>query len=356
MPPPAKKKRKTTAGSIPVDTRRTTRSQRPGLSIEMIGKVATFAQYDDGDLMNICLAVGRKDATFVRHTCLRNNLGYLEHCLKIHSGRDLSNYLPSDMESKISCWMEVNTDWRKLCTKERTEDNELSTPRYKNEEGGIVYRTDPLIIFNNPAVAIEFGIIDVLKHLVEEVGIDINACKWSGLIAVDRKYLLLFTSMAIAEVTKRPSCFNYLISLRDINVSLTTTESSHKPVWCFAYTSRCSSKIFRAVVEHSSFDANRPFESTRHAMRSPLSYAFMRATRNSNPGDRQKTRGKFKVLLDVGADPELGTDITRSPLDFAKNVIRGAIDRRDERFNVLIEEGTKLVQLMEEKVASRAPR
>ena len=355
MSPPAKKKRKTSvSGSAAVTgTRRTTRSQRPGLSLEMIVKVANFAQYDDDDLMNICLAVGRKDATFVRHTCLRNNLGYLEHCLKIHSGRDLSIYLPSDMESKISCWMEVNTDWRKLCTKERTEDNELSTPRYKHEEGGIVYRTDPLIIFNNPSVAIEFCTVDILKHLVEEVGIDINSYAWNG-YGLPKKSHLLNASGAMIEVLKNPACFNYLISLRDINVSLTTTEGGRKALWVRAYDSRRSCKTFRAVVEHSSFDANRPFELTGHAMWLPLIYAYTRAIRNANPGDRQNKLEKFKILLDAGADPELSTNARPSPLDIAKSFLRSAIASRDESFNV--EEGTKLVQLMEEKVASRASR
>ena len=81
MPPPAKKKRKTAAGSVPVGTR-TTRSQRPCLSLEMIAKVATFANYDGSDLMNVCLAVGPTDAAVVRYTCLRKNYCYLRHILE----------------------------------------------------------------------------------------------------------------------------------------------------------------------------------------------------------------------------------------------------------------------------------
>ena len=74
MSPPARKRRKTATGSVAVTgTRRTTRSQRPGLSIEMIAKVATFANYDGGDVMNICLAVGRKESAVIRYTCLRKN-------------------------------------------------------------------------------------------------------------------------------------------------------------------------------------------------------------------------------------------------------------------------------------------
>ena len=82
MPPPAKKKRKTNTGAAAMVTRRTTRSQKPLLSIEMIGKVGSFANYDNGDLMNICVAVGPKDAKIVRYACLRNNTQYLQRIIR----------------------------------------------------------------------------------------------------------------------------------------------------------------------------------------------------------------------------------------------------------------------------------
>ena len=69
MSSPARKKRKTGAAS---------EGGTAGiLSIEMIGKVASFANYGD-DLMNICKAVGRKDSAVIRYTCLRNNYRYLQ--------------------------------------------------------------------------------------------------------------------------------------------------------------------------------------------------------------------------------------------------------------------------------------
>ena len=357
MPPPPAKRRKTAAGSLPAGTRRATiqEEHQPGLSIELIAKVATFAQYDDGDVMNICLAVGPKDAAIVRYTCLRNNLGYLKHCLKEFTG---GNSRIEFMKSNIFCWMAVNTDWRKLCTKERTEDDELSTAKYRNEEGEPIYRTDPLIIFNNPAVASEFYLIDVLKHLVEAVGIDVNSYKWNGFVTAKKTHLLV-TTMKVAEAAENRSCFNYLTSLRDTNVTLRanvspkTTDTSRKPVWCFAYESRCSCKTFRAVVEHPSFDADRPFElDLIGRLVAPLIFTFVQTMSDQSPEKRQKKLEKFKILLDVGADPGLSIDTNPSPLDSAKSFLRGAIVHRDESFNV--EAGRKLIQLMEEKVTSGA--
>ena len=72
------KKRKTDSSA---GTRRTTRSQRPSLSIEVIAKVASFANYGN-DLMNVCVAVGRKDSNILRHVCLRNNLAYVQRILE----------------------------------------------------------------------------------------------------------------------------------------------------------------------------------------------------------------------------------------------------------------------------------
>ena len=120
MPPPAKR-RKTAAGSVPVDTRRTTRSQRPGLSVEMIAKVATFAKYGD-DLMNICLAVRPKDADVIRYSCLRNNMNYLQCTLeKLTAVLEPPDSLWDTTKSNIDAWMAINTDWRKLCTKQWTD-------------------------------------------------------------------------------------------------------------------------------------------------------------------------------------------------------------------------------------------
>lgn len=54
----AEKKRKAGGGAIPTATR----SQIPCLSIDMIAKVASFANHRN-TLMNVCAAVGRKDYT-----------------------------------------------------------------------------------------------------------------------------------------------------------------------------------------------------------------------------------------------------------------------------------------------------
>lgn len=250
--PPAKKKRKTAAGSVPVGARRTTRSQRPGLSLEMIAKVSAFAQYGS-DLMNICLAVGPEGTDPIRHTCLRNNMGYLEHCLEMYADHSLST---GRTKSNIACWMEVNKDWRRLCTAERAADDKLSTPVYEDEEGRHIYRADPLTIFNNPAVAIGFGRLDVLRHLVEEVGIDVNACRWSEYRGDrEKRHLLYISYMRISSkrcVSK--SIFEYVLSRKDIDVCAPAVRGGEEDnmVWhnSFYHPDPSLLESFEAIVQH----------------------------------------------------------------------------------------------------------
>ena len=347
MPPPAKK-RKTAAGSVPADTRRTTRSQRPGLSIEMIAKVASFAQYG-GDVMNICKAVGRKESAVVRYTCLRNNFGYLEHCLKQHAARNLGSH---HMHAKVTCWMEINTGWRKLCTKERTEDDELSTARYDNEEGAFIFRTDPLIIFNNPAVAVEFGLVDVLKHLVEEVGIDVNVARWNGFARADKTHLLLL-ALLVVRIEERTACIDYLLSRRDLDTHSRCVEGVEGSIWHAALNGDMFPPwVFRAIITHESFDPNESFDLSGMQVL-PLMYTIRIVLTEGRKGLADATEAKlckFEILLEEGADPEhqLEDEVPLSPLDFLKILLRG-------ESGMALDAGRRMLAAMENKIAEELP-
>ena len=347
MPPPAKK-RKTAAGAVPVGTRRTTRSQRPGLSIEMIGKVATFAQYGS-DLMNICKAVGRKESAVVRYICLRNSMGYLEHCLKIFTVPDLGNIDSGRMKFNISCWMKVNTDWRNHCAAESVQDDEISTARSENNEDESVFSTNPLVLFNNPVVAVELGLIDVLKHLVEQVGIDINSYAWTG-FAVPNAHLLV-TAMTVADAANNPACLEYLLSLDKLNVCMSVARDVDSPMWSTMYDyDDCSCKTFRAVIEHGSFDPN----GHNGGVMPVLLWALARCMSEARKGaPTEKMIKKFEVLMEAGADPAFEQDDHFSPLFICKALLESLDEESRSR---PLEVGRQLIVLMEEKVASGASR
>ena len=372
MPPPARKKRKTEGA------RRTTRSQRPSLSTELIGKVASFANYGD-DLMNICKAVGRKESAAIRHTCLRNNMEYLRYTLedftaKLQSPSQLVAWLK--LLRNFAAWMKVNTDWRKHCALERTEDEELATctvQRESDEDGQRVVNllsANPLIVFNNPAVAAELGFTIILKHLVEEVGIDINANAWCSYTSASvddepTKTHLLAAALTYAE-TDRTS-FDYLLSREETNVHLPVpiSTSRNRHLWDLTFeASACSCRNFRAFVKHSSFDPNQ-YDGFRTISNLPILVAFTsciataefiasRSTASTSQEEKIARSWmdvkfeKFKILLEVGADPELdlGVDINVGILDIVRHFLANSGGSG-------VRTGNQMIAMMEEKIASR---
>ena len=347
-PPPPRKKRKTASGAVAAvvaagGTRRTTRSQKTTLSIEMVGKVASFADYGD-DLMSICKAVGRRDSAVIRHACLRNNMGFLQRTLENYVD-DRTGSRCDNCKSNIRVWMEINTDWRKHCSLVRTEDDELRRyirrPRHWNEKGDEVLRTDPLLLFNNPAVAIEFDLVDVLKHLVEVIDIDVNGYGWGGLKGgVSGCHLLVGAMFEPRGVCLE--CFKYMLSREDIDVFSGISAQTEYPIWeaVLSELEDFSNATFEAIVRHSSFDPNRPNFSTgsdRDPL--PLHQAVYQCFIEGSDSDLgAESLKRAEILLGVGADPALRIEDPRctnlSPMNVVAHLIHHLRDREGEESRV----------------------
>ena len=337
MPPPAKKKRKKNAGAIATAARRSTRSQKPLLSIEMIGKVGSFANH--GDMMNICLAVGPTDAHIVRRVYLRGNFKYLLRIFRknVPLGR------LSKAKEALSAWMEVNTDWRGVkCTAELVNSGWLCRAKFE-EDDEIMCNPDPLFLFNNPAVAIEFGMLEVLKHQVEVIGIDINALRWNGYMSIDKWHLLI-----VASCCDR-ACLHYLLSREGLDVRVPIAANETVQLWQFALIKKdISAETFESVVRHPSFGPNRSFVYRDGDDILPLHLACMSCIQPSNKTEAQSQRvAKVKILLDAGADPLLATSSLGSSLWF---VTRAQAFHREEAEKVKLCQ--KLIDMMEEKIAA----
>ena len=347
MSPPAKKKRKTAAGSVPVGARRSTRSQRPGLSTEMISKVATFANYDGGDLMNICLAVGPKESAVVRYTCLRKNYRYLRHVLKRIVSAEEEIAANAKAGSDIRAWMAINTDWRDdpVVGRATLEDAEgaLSTVEGAAStvvRDGDVTRISARIIFLNPAVAIEFGLVDVLRHLVETVGIDVNACKWNN-YARDTQFHLLIQAVLHEE----SACLDYLLSTEKIDMNSNLASDRNHALKCFILGyDEMPNEHFRAIVRYPTFGVNAPMNVSGNAM-SPLVFMCVSAGTGEEPMTPRHME-LIQIFLDEGADPMLQMGDTPSPLVVAA---QGASE--DDSSEVRAG-WKKILRMMEEKVES----
>lgn len=331
------KKRKTDSSA---GTRRTTCGQRPSLSIEVIAKVASFANYVN-DLMNICVAVGHKDANIVRIVCLRNNLNYLRWILKGRIERNTKFAAYWRERKQIVAWMNINCDWRKYCTKQRVSDPAYCNASTQNEQGKIIYSSDPLVLFNNPAIAIEFGLVSVLKHLVEDVGIDVNAYKWCAYGFPGRKQNPVACAALFSKV--HSACFELFLTKSDIDLNARLCKPPKKgipnpQVWVAAFQSS-SVFVFQTMLQHPGFDPNG---SDSKLGRPYLGMAASNFQLKASVRDQKLKIGKFQCLLDAGADPELGA------LEWVRNQLQrhGENSERDKFWKILI-------RMMEEVVTKR---
>ena len=340
MPPAANKKRKANDGaSIATGTGRSTRSQKPLLSIEMIGKVGSFANYDNGDLMNICLAVGPTDARIIRHVCLRNNDEYLERITgkTLAAARNLSK-----AKEELSAWMEINTDWRGVkCNAEAVNGGAYYEASFDGVDGKKIMRTDPMFLFNNPLVAIELGMLDLLKYQVEVIGIDINALRWSGYIISATKANILL----VAACHDR-ACFDYLLSREDLDVGAPTAAESNTRLWELAvhlHEPVLSAEIVQSLVRHSSFPLNR-FSALGEL---PLHIACTSCFAEYGTDGHSQRVAKVKILLDAGADPLLAASPAPSSLELVARM--QALDNEDTE---KVQLGQDLIDMMKEKIAA----
>ena len=176
VPPPAKKRR--LAAPAAVVSRRTTRSQKPRLSAELLARVASYSSLGR-DLLNLCVVAGPEACEAIRHAYLRDNIDYLKESFRSYIGDEIGM---SDRDWKICrdryrAWMAVNIDWRKHVTDERVEMLKRVVIDFE-VEGGECVEKNPFVPLCNPAVAIELRLEEVLHYFVEEKGIDVNSYRW----------------------------------------------------------------------------------------------------------------------------------------------------------------------------------
>jgi hypothetical protein len=121
----------------------------PYLQPELFARIATFVPADQvGNLLVAAAPHSRNVATMIRTTYLKTNYAYLAY----------SWILPyAKRQRNVSEWMKVNDDWRNL----------YNDPQAT--ESGVFG-----LMFNNLLRATELGNVDIIRHLVEQRGADVN--------------------------------------------------------------------------------------------------------------------------------------------------------------------------------------
>ena len=323
VPPPAKKRKlgasAAPAAGVRVATRRrsrrtaalrplATRHQKPTLSAELLARVASFSSLGR-DLLNLCFVAGPKDCALIRHAYLRDNSGYLEYFLDryLFDGRGrLRLGGDSDRETcrdRYLAWMAVNTDWRKQVTAERVE--RLMRAVIKSGEGGIPVANHRFIPLCNPAVAIELGLMDPLKYLVEEKGINVNSCQWNTYqyVTPDRtSYHLLLACMKCQNI----EAFRYLLGREDIDIhSYSRVATADGDYWTIveeALFLDCCTEFVRELLDHPSFDFAAVITTNDGDEASPLHFAID-ILQNDGWVSLPTWKANFQLLLSAGANP-----------------------------------------------------
>ena len=160
------------------------------IDIDLICTIASFMNTGAG-LADLCVSVGPAEAVKIRTEYLRDNDFFVAASLrKLASIPDLNGdwrkfidniHLFDKCRDNILAWMAVNTNWQERCTDENMK-------RYKGSPIRSGIETN--LVFNNPAVAIEIGLLEVLRFLVEEKSIDINRKAWSSFVCDDNGLLV----------------------------------------------------------------------------------------------------------------------------------------------------------------------
>ena len=220
---------------------------------ELIARITTFADaISYPDVMNICLAVGPVVSRTIKHFYLRRNKEYLIDTLKkpIYYGA-------SKAGTNHRAWMEVNADWKTTAV----SDDSVSVMSWNQLHYNIMNGSRPFIAFNSVAFAVELGLLEVVKFLIEDKGVDPNEYGqtfWNH--STHRLHLV-----SAAMTSGQQAIFQYLLSLpsTDLYSEIDDSQARKRNHGLFeqaldVYLRRKKTKAYlTSLINHNRFDVNR---------------------------------------------------------------------------------------------------
>ena len=295
------------------------------LTPELIARVATFADaVGSPDVMNICIAVGPDTSRPVRYYYLKRNVTFLARVIEILRKKRLRHIGSKKVCLNHLAWMEVNADWRTIAVRDDwLEALKLASKRRETDQSKF-NESHPLIAFNNPAVAVQIGLFDSLKHLVEDKGIDVNSFEWTAFGSSKRMHLLFYASHF-----RQKKIFKYLLNRPDFNLRCKASEKDGSHSLFLNLLDRDSSETGRfehpfltMFMQHPEFDINgqiTPFALPQsETLVTPLFCATLLcchvlSTDQLNEEMFRRTLQALDVLLSADADPNLSFPDCSSP-------------------------------------------
>ena len=289
---------------------------------------------DPTTMMKMCLAVGPKISTAMRLAFLKDNANFLKKMTKrffwVVNERGAEACLKRQIcRHVIREWMKENSDWKSHCTSARIEEAQMRDyPDY--------------IVFNSPALAIKLGLVKVLRHLVEEKGIDIN-CKWATWCG-SRRHLVRH---AIDE--RKFKALSYLLSCEDIHLSddimshvywdwrdyqedVIYLDDSDSDTGIVSFNASPTGlkglkDYLQVLYSHPKFRPNEFIDEERGW--TPLRSLFNRAEQFWASAESLQFESEFEdaffcqlaVLLSVGADPDFAPENTTVPSEYVRSQV-----------------------------------
>jgi len=309
------------------------------IGLDLARQIASFMNVGGDGLFNFCVAFGPEDAAEIRRDYLLENDAYIDHHLEIVSNSVLASRRRTDPMSpeefreglaavdkckrNIMTWMEVNDNWKERVTAERMAQYRFHG-FYVRRPG--THGADA--VFNNIAIAVEIGLLNVVRHLIEEKRVDINSTQYRGFYNGGIVRHLVGRALIRDDATM----IHYLMSQDGCRLRNPSTNEDKSKCWYFVRTlaeeSFVEPEYFKLFLDVAGFDVNI-FAS------SPVLASCLRCFGRTCDPDSSPTpvrtlarqAHKIEILVDFGADPfsEYYDFISRqllTPLQFARDRLK----------------------------------
>ena len=311
----------------------------PDFHLDLIGKIAKFVATGQS-LMNLLVALGPVESQQMRRDYLRNNDAYLVQSLGIcrramapairlrqpNSSNVLNLYQLSakrfnKCRDNIQAWMDINANWRSRCTQANM------TKYYRRPIQGAN------LIFNNPVVAIEVGLVDVLGHLINEMDADVCDTDCKGFVAdaasshrgMDN---FVFNPIVVALYRRDTEMLHLILSARTFRVGTSADANRLLSQWDILNYCYKQKKIrmdaFETLIASPQIDVNTTHRDVHCLHRFVFNlFEFIDILDHRDDGVAEFILSRISALLKAGSNPHARSDgdiIASSAYKFAEVV------------------------------------
>lgn len=285
---------------------------------------ATVTYLNSKDVHSLQMTVSLEVGATIKKRYLKRNFLYLENacCMFMQeAGHEYVQY-----ETIVSNWMEANgDDWTSLY------DN-ASIMRE-----GTANRTSFDKIFRTVYMASQFGLVDVVKHLVEKRGADPNEQH------IDR-HGTICRPIRSAAFSPNLACLCYLLERENIEPNYVLDPRSGLTFLHIAiYFERLDG--VELILRHSAVDLNVQSEVPRMTIMHSLCRSIRKGCSNSALHGSDIHR-RMRLLLELGADASIVDENGDTPRTCVMRTMEVPSDQRNP--NVTDEDCGEMIELLQE--------